>query len=181
MNIVSLKPNLTRAAAAQMLGTTWRARRRGTLQAVLDFYIPYRLYRVETAGANLPARFYLAVDAVTGRLDPYRFEEAPDEAMQVRVETERSAAAAIDDERAEAEIAERVLRMAFLGGLFRLRDYECAAEPVSDFHVPYWVGIFARGERVELEVIDAVRGQMEGAKVREIIADWFRMRSSRKP
>ena len=37
---------VTPEAAAQLLDTKWNNWRRGALRAVMDFYIPYRLFRV---------------------------------------------------------------------------------------------------------------------------------------
>jgi hypothetical protein len=41
-------------------------------------------------------------------------------------------------------------------------------------YLPYWVGVYERRGQARLEIIDARRGRFEGAKLREIVADWFR-------
>jgi hypothetical protein len=71
------------------------------------------------------------------------------------------------------------MRLAFLNGIFKIRRYQFAAEPIADFHLPYWIGVFERGGAVELEAIDAVRGRLEGTKIREIAVEWFQ-RSGRQ-
>jgi hypothetical protein len=44
--------------------------------------------------------------------------------------------------------------------------------------MPYWIGVFERCGFVTIEVVDAVRGALEGAKLREIAEEWFRSKSS---
>jgi hypothetical protein len=179
MIVASLKPNLTRTAAARLLDTKWQKWRRGSLRAVLDFYIPYRLFRVATTRRGKPTQIFLALDLVTGQLAPYHFDEPLAEDAQLPIETERRAPVGIDEATALASLNDCVMRLAFLNGIFKIRRYRFAAEPIADFYLPYWIGVFERGGAVELEAIDAVRGRLEGAKIREIAVEWFQ-RSSRK-
>jgi hypothetical protein len=175
MLIESLKPNVSRKQAAQTLGTPLRAWRRGPLRAVLDFYIPFHLFRVEIISGRRPMTIHLAMDAVTGSLDPYRFDDAPGEEQITRIDTQRAATANLDIETLRTRLGERIMRMVFLGGFFKIKRYGFTADPVADIHMPYWIGVYERGGAVELEVIDAVRDRLEGAKVREIAAAWFRI------
>jgi hypothetical protein len=179
MIVASLKPNLTRTAAAQLLDTKWHKWRRGSLRAVLDFYIPFRLFRVTTTMRGKPTQLFLALDVVTGQLAPYHFDEPLADDAQLPIETERRAPVGIDDATALASLTDRVMRLTFLNGIFKIRRYQFAAEPLADFYLPYWIGVFERGGTVELEAVDAMRGRLEGAKIREIAVEWFK-RSGRQ-
>lgn len=177
MRIESLRPNVSREGAARMFGEPLRAWRRGRLRAVLDFYIPFHLFRVVIASGRKPATIHMALDAVTGILDPYRFDDAPGEEQITRIDTQRTAPVNLDIETLRTRLGERVMRMVFLGGFFKIKRYGFTADPVADIHMPYWIGVYERGGAVELEVIDAVRSRLEGAKVREIAASWFQKRA----
>jgi hypothetical protein len=43
----------------------------------------------------------------------------------------------------------------------------------GEVHVPSWAGFFGRSDRASLVVIDAVRRQVEGARVRRLIDQWL--------
>jgi len=49
----------------------------------------------------------------------------------------------------------------------------CAFRLPVDIHVPYWLGFFGGRENASLEVMDAVRRQIEGAKARALFEDWL--------
>ena len=157
-----------------MLDTKWNKWRRGSLRAILDFYIPYRLFRVTSTGRGKPTQIFLALDVATGRLAPYQFDAPPADDARLSIETERRAPVGIDEATALASLKDRFMRLTFFNGIFKIGRYHCAAEPIADFYLPYWIGVFERGGAAEIEAIDAVRGRLEGAKIREIALEWLR-------
>lgn len=174
MRIESFRTNVSRERAVRIFREPLRVWRRGRLRAVLDFYIPFHLFRVVMASGRKPATIHLALDAVTGSLDPYQFDDAPGEECIIKIDTQRAAPVNLDIETLRTRLGERVMRMVFLKGFFKVRNYGFTADAVGEIYLPYWIGVYERGGAVELEAIDAVRGRFEGAKVREIADEWFR-------
>jgi hypothetical protein len=149
--------------------------RYGKLRGVLDFHIPFMLFKVR--GAEGRERL-LAIDAVTGRLDLYEFDSFPGEDTALSADSCRLVEARLDSRAAHEQLTERVMRLAFLKGFFRLGRFDHKAEFVEKVYLPYWVGIYERHDEVHIEVIDALRGRLEGAKVRELITEWFQARAT---
>ncbi len=148
-----------------MLGTSLGEMRLGRLRAVIGIHLPYHLFQVSTADNDA---VLLAIDAVSGEMDLYRFDEMPaitDHAPAV----ERRIPVALSVEVARRRLSDRTLRMIFLKGFFRLRHPKIDCVYVGEILLPYWIGLFERRDRVKLEVIDACRGQFEGEKVREVV------------
>jgi hypothetical protein len=174
MLITSIKPNVTRAQAARRFKESLREARRGRLEAVIDFYVPYRLFEVEVTNAGRVSSSLFAIDSVAGRLDLYTFERAPGGDLCMYVETGRAAEAALSETESLLLLKEKIKRSAYLKGFFKIRELDVCARRVASLYIPYWVGIYRRGDRARLEVIDAVRNSLEGAKLREIIIRWFR-------
>jgi len=170
-----LKPNLTRPRATAMLNGRLSELRHGKLRGVLDFHIPFMLFKV--GRPDRQARL-LAIDAVSGRLDLYEFDSAVAANAQQSLDSSRLVAARLEVTAAREQLSERVMRMAFLKGFFRLGRFEHKAEFVEKVYLPYWVGIYERHHKVSIEVIDALRGRLEGAKVRELVAEWFLARAT---
>ncbi len=172
MLIRCFKPNVTRERAVAMLRQPLREWRVGRLRLATDFYLPYRLFRMTLDDGRRARDLLMAVDAVTGGLDPYSFDEfQPDQLVEL--ETDRVASGAISETQALAQLEERLTRQAFLKGVFKLGELKISGEQIAAFYLPYWIGVYERNDRPHLEVIDAVRGRFEGAKVREIVTAWF--------
>src|SRR2546425_4908602 len=144
--IRTLRPNVTRQEALRVLnlgglrGLFWRLRN-GPLQRLADVYVPYNLYRVryEMGGAKHERIF--ALDAVDGSLDLFEFRATPDRSQCEVLETRNHFQGALDDARAEALLREKVLRVLFQQGFFRLRGapkLECTRLPL-ELHMPYWL------------------------------------------
>ncbi len=178
MLITCLKSEVTRARATWMFTGAFRELRRGRLRAVIDFYIPYHLFRVTIGNCRATTDSVFAMDAVTGKLDPYQFEQPPATEHLLLIKTPYCAPTRLDGEQALALLKERLMRMVFLKGFFKLSKIQISGELIASWYMPYWVGVYERHHRVHLEVIDAVRGKFEGAKLREIVTDWFRVRTT---
>jgi hypothetical protein len=46
-------------------------------------------------------------------------------------------------------------------------------ELAASLHIPYWVGVYERDGRARIEIVNALHGRLEGAKLRELVAEWF--------
>ncbi|RMG48522.1 MAG: hypothetical protein D6723_15025 [Acidobacteria bacterium] len=147
----------------------WRPWRR-RLVGVRVVYIPYRLFRVSITNRGQTRTRWLALDAVMGWLDPYQFDAPWDELATEWVETEHALPVQLSDEQMRPMMLERVRRWVYGEGFFRLRDVHIEVEPVGRVvHIPYWVGIYRRGDRFSIEVIDGLQKRRQGAKVRDVI------------
>jgi hypothetical protein len=61
-------------------------------------------------------------------------------------------------------------------GFFKLNRVNVEIELAASGHILYWVGVYERNERAHFEIINALRGRFEGAKLREMVAEWFQPR-----
>lgn len=162
-----------------MLRQSWRESRYGRLRLVMDFYIPFRLFRLWLDNGKQKTELLMAIDAVIGGLDPYSFPKAPGAQELDFITTAQIAPALVNEQQALRLLKEKIKREAFRKGFFKLSELKVGGEQIVNFYLPYWVGIYERNEQAHLEVIDAVRGRLEGEKLREIITDWFKKPGSK--
>jgi len=66
-----------------------------------------------------------------------------------------------------------MMRLVFMKGFFKLSRVNVEINLAASLHLPYWVGVYERQGRARLEIINALQGRFEGAKLREIVAEWF--------
>jgi hypothetical protein len=173
MLITSYTPKVSRERATAMFLGSLRELRYGRLRAVIDFHLPYYLFLVRMIDSRRSTDSLYGVDAITGRLDPYQFENPVTAENCREVETSYSLPPRIDPQEALHCLEERMMRMIFMRGSFKLRGWRVSGDLVESFYIPYWVGVYERRGRAHLEVIDALRGRFEGAKVREMVVSWF--------
>ncbi len=178
MLITCIKPNLSRNQANEKFKKPARQLRRGGLSVSLEFYIPYRLFQVTIKNGGHSANRFVAIDSVTGQLDLYGFDCPPAQADRQTIESEQVLPARINEETAFEIVEEKMKREMYLKGFFKIKGLEVTGRFLETFYLPYYVGLYKRNERVGIEVLNALRGQFEGAKVREVISEWFL--SSRK-
>jgi hypothetical protein len=177
--IQTLRPAVSREEALAKLRPAGlpgllRSALRGPLRRIADAYVPYRLYRVEAEGVPRFGTQYMALDAVQGTLDPYRFEGVPVGPSLVSLETRNRLPRTLEEERTRELLIESVRRWVYQRGFFRLRRLEIRLELVPlDFHIPYWLAFYGTGERAHLSVLDAVRRQVEGARARDLFRRWL--------
>lgn len=177
--IRSLKPNVTEAEAVRQftgrgIAALLRRARPGALRCVADVYLPFRLYQVQISNGGSRQTRWFALEAVRGQLDLYDFERVPVPAELVEVETRNSPAPLLTEAQAQELLAEKLRRMIFQKGFFRIRDLGIRAKPVPlDLHIPYWIGFYDAGKLVRLRVLDAVRRRLEGAKARAFFETWL--------
>jgi hypothetical protein len=144
------------------------------LRSIAEIYVPFRLYRVGIESGALQEEKYLALDAIRGNLDLFGFPSIPEPGDIIEVSTRNHLEPELDLVTSGAIVTERVRRLVYTRGFFRIRDLKLHATHVPpDFHIPYWIGFRGRGEKADLIVMDAVRGHLEGLKLRSLIAEWL--------
>jgi hypothetical protein len=177
--IYVLKPNVTQEEAMEMLssrGISGPVKNffLGELRSVADCYIPFRIFQVEVENRGQKSSHILGLDAVNGSLDPYHFDHLPAPNDLDLKETRNRLPAALSDEDAQRLIADKVRRLIFTQGFFRVRDFRIRAEVVAgEIYIPYWAGFRGRGSYMNVAVLDAVRRKMEGARVRQMLRQWL--------
>ena len=183
MIIRSLQPALDRELAlrnfspAGPLGIL-RRWRTGKLLGISDIYIPYRLYRVQVEDIRVRNARFLAVDAMSGVLDPYEFPEPPLPGQSVEVETSNALPVRLAETETRAFVLEKLRRLLFSAGFFRLAKPVMTAEMTgATFYIPYWVGFYGGPQNVRVQVLNAVRGTIEGSKVSSLVKTWLLERS----
>ncbi|MEP7270765.1 MAG: PPC domain-containing protein [Acidobacteriota bacterium] len=151
-----------------MFRTSLRETRLGQLRAVLSIQIPYHVFAVS---GSSEAAVLLAIDAISGDLDLYRFDDGVPAMTNYGETPERVIPVALSVELAKARLAEKALRMKFLRGFYKVRHAALDCAYTGTIQLPYWVGLYERRDRVKVEVIDACRGAFEGAKIREVVGE----------
>jgi hypothetical protein len=177
--IYILKPNVTQEEAMELLsspGVSGLAKNflLGELRSVADCYIPFRIFRVEVLNRGEKTSHVLGLDSVNGSLDPYHFDQLPEQKDLILKDTRNRLPASLSDEDAQRLVIDKVRRLIFTQGFFRIRNFQITAEPVSgDIYVPYWAGFRGHGTRAHIAVLDAVRRKIEGARVRQMLRQWL--------
>jgi hypothetical protein len=176
MIITSIKPNISRTQAVARFCGRLNRLRHGRPRIVTDFYIPYRFFRLTRSDGRSSTDTFIATDAVTGKLDLIQFDRLPEEGACMPVDTAMVAEERVAEEEAYRLVRESMMRSIFLKGFFKLSRLNVEIELAASAHILYWVGVYERNERAHLEIINALRGRFEGAKLRELVAEWFQPR-----
>lgn len=173
MLITAVKPDITREQAVAKLRGGLSRLRHGRLRVAADFYIPYRFFQMTWGAGRRKTDTILAADAVTGKFDLIQFDQLPADGERMRVETSMFAQERVGEEEAYRLVRERMMRLVFMKGFFKLSRVNVEINLAASLHLPYWVGVYERQGRAHLEIINAMQGRFEGAKLREIVAEWF--------
>ncbi len=145
----------------------------GPCRLVADVYIPFDVFRVETKNKSNHERILLAIDAVTGELDPYRLDEGFIDGI-VSFRTRNAIQASVSQIQLSNLAMDHARRMIFNRGFFRVSELQMTTTRLSEsLHFPYWVGFHAAGSMARLSVINAISGRAEGAKLRGLLSDWL--------
>jgi hypothetical protein len=182
--IRSLRPNVTRDEAirhlsSEGLGELGRRVAFGDLRSIAAFYIPFQLFTVEITNAGNQETRIVGLDRVSGSLDLYDFAQKPTEADMISIETRNYVDMRIGLAEANKRVMEKVQRVLFSRGFFRMRNLQISASPTgAEFHIPYWVGFRAKNTVSRITVMDAIRRKVEGAKVRHVLQAWLRAQES---
>jgi hypothetical protein len=176
--IRSLRPNVTQEEALQQLAGgvmgAVRSALQGPVRSVAEFYIPFTLFQVAITNADQTETQVVGVDSVSGSLDLYHFERIPDPSQLISIDTRNCPQPRLDPERAREIVVDKVRRLLFQKGFFRMRGLRIEAEPLpGELYVPYWVVFRGRGAAASIGVLDALRRKPEGAKVRQLLEDWL--------
>ncbi len=143
------------------------------LSAVFSLHLPYYLMEGEitTHPDKEPARLLYAIDAVSAGLDLFHFEEPP---ALGPIPEGRRMPPVMELEEAVPKLEDRLCKLASLKGFFAVKRLQVRATPEGQtVWMPYWVGLYRQGAKARLEVFDAVRGTLEGRRLRELVADWW--------
>jgi hypothetical protein len=177
-SIQTLKPNVSQSSALQKFSAfgpaaLLRTLRLGPLQRIAQVYVPFRLYRVDyDLGREHQARLF-AIDAVDGSLDLFEFPAPPKQDELSNVETRNALPVNLTDDTARELLREKVLRVIFQQGFFKLRDANMTFQRLPlDLHLSYWLAFYGKNT-VRCRVLDATRGKIEGAKAAALFETWL--------
>ena len=147
--------------------------RLGPLQRIAEVYVPYQLYRVNyNLGREHQSRLF-AIDAIQGSLDLFEFAALPTQDELARIETRNALATNLSDDLAQELLREKVLRVIFQQGFFKLRDAHLTIEHIPlNLHLAYWLAFYGR-DTVRCRVLDATRNRIEGAKATALFETWL--------
>ena len=178
MSIEALKPNVSQSDALQKFSAAGpvallRNLRLGPLQRIAEVYVPFQLYRVNyNLGREHQSRLF-AIDAIQGSLDLFEFAALPTPDELARIETRNALATNLSDDLAQELLHEKVLRVIFQQGFFKLRDAHLTIEHIPlNLHLAYWLAFYGRGT-VRCRVLDATRNRIEGAKAAALFETWL--------
>ena len=174
-----LRPNVSLKEAKALLSTDgfrgwFRHLRLGHLRWVAQVYVPFDVFTLEIFRNGMVESGAIALDAVNGTLDPYSFEHPPTETDCITVETRNVLPHLMLAQASQKNAEQHVRRLLYQRGFFRISNLEIKATRMPlGIYVPYWVGFYGRDAQVRLEVVDAVRRRLEGAKVRTLMQQWL--------
>lgn len=173
-----LKPNVSREEALRTFSAGKFSKlywdiTRGPLQRLADIYVPFSLYTVRYQMGKSTCKRVFAADAVNGSLDLFAFPGIHDAGQFLTVLTRNVIPPTLAESRAKELLREKVLRLIFQQGFFKLRDpqLEITCESAS-VHVPYWLGFYGN-MFVKCRALDAVRRRLEGAKASAFFEEWL--------
>jgi hypothetical protein len=177
-SIQALKPNVSQTAALRKFsafgpGALLRQLRMGPLQRIAEVYVPFHLYRVDyDLGREHQTRLF-AIDAVEGSLDLFEFPDTPAQDELSQIETTNALPTKLSDEAAQKLLREKVLRVIFQQGFFKLRDANLVTKRIPlDLHLAYWLA-FHGTNTVRCRVLDARRSRIEGTKAAALFENWL--------
>jgi len=174
-----LKANVSRSDAARAFAPAGISRVLGIqklrpLRSVAELYVPFRAYKVSIRRGNTLDQQWMAIDLLSGQLDPFTFESLPNDSEIEIVTSRNRPEVALDDATARTILTTKIHRVLFQSGFFRMKNLEIHFDSASvEFHMPYWIGFFGSGEAASIKVLDATRRVMEGGKFRSFIYEWL--------
>ena len=177
-SIQSLKPNVSREealqsfTAAKLSGMYWQVTK-GPLRRLADAYVPFSVFTVRYLVLKATVKRVFALDAVNGSLDLFEFTGAPEAQQLVALETRNAVPTFLSESRAKELLADKVLRLIFQQGFFRLREPKLEILSTGKLiYVPYWLGFYGDSS-AHCRALDAVRRRFEGAKASAFFEEWL--------
>ena len=177
--IRTLKPNVTREQAILQFSSTgiprlFRNVACGRLRSVAELYIPFRLFQVQIMNRGNTEERLIALDAISGTLDPFQFDHVPTDSETVSIVSRNCPRAHLEDAFIGELLIAKLRRLLYSRGFFRMRDLQITATPLAqELHIPYWLGFRGSNGHARVAVIDAVRRRFEGAKMRRLVEAWL--------
>jgi hypothetical protein len=154
-------------------GSLVRSLRLGPLQRIAQVYVPFQLYRMDYDLAREHQSRLFAIDIVEGSLDLFEFPTAPHQCELEKVETRNALPANLSDDASQRLLRDKVLRVIFQQGFFKLRDANITTQRVQlDLHLPYWLA-FHGTNTLRCRVLDATRNRIEGSKASALFESWL--------
>jgi len=175
--ILSLRPHVSREDAVRHFTSTLKAANwfHGHIRSIAELYIPFRLFEVRMTNRGREQRHIFGLDAVRGELDLYEFRAPPASSDLIRLESRNVVPATLNSEDSRMQLLQKIRRLVFARGFFRLREVQFdAIEVPGQICIPYWIGFRGADGQVRIAVLDAVRRRDEGAKVRHLVDSWLR-------
>jgi hypothetical protein len=177
----ALRPNVTEAGALRVFraitpSNMYWQQIRGPLQRLAAAYVPFRLFRVQyNLGATKNTRWF----AVEGALDLFEFASEPENDRLTALHARNYVGPQLSDERTESILEEKVLRVIFQQGFFRVREthLKLEASPL-DIYMPYWLAFYGSENSLRCRVLDATRRRIEGPKAAQLFENWLRAPAS---
>jgi hypothetical protein len=176
--IQTLKPNVAREEAlrafsgAKLSGLYWRLAK-GPLRRLADIYVPFSFYTVRYEIHKHAFERVFAADAVNGSLDIFKFPRVPGGDQLATVATRNVIPASLSEAHAKDLLGERVLRLIFQQGFFKVSDPKLEiTRDAACVHVPYWLGLYGNSF-AKCRALDAVRRRFEGAKASAFFEEWL--------
>jgi hypothetical protein len=173
MLINCVKRRISAREAASKLKGPLRELRRGRLVVTIEFYVPYRVFDVTVRNGRATDSYIVAIDSVCGRLDPWRIDRQTLADERSFIEITHVADERLSETHAAEVLDELTRRATYLKGFFKVRDITIDARFLETLYIPYWVGIYERKNKACLDAINGLTGIHEGAKLREVVADWL--------
>jgi hypothetical protein len=177
--IRSLKPNVSREEALRHFTRGARGAAaslvKGRAHSIAELYLPYRLFEVAVANGNRTQKRIFALDSVEGVLDLFEFREVPGAPDVLTIRTRNALPCLLAEDRARAQLIDKVRRVIFSQGFARLRDFKLEALAISGLlYMPYWICFRGDDDALRFEVLDAIQYRAEGAKLRKLVENWLR-------
>jgi hypothetical protein len=179
MRIRALKANVTREQAVEQfsargLSRIFRHQAFGPLRSVAEFYVPFRIFRTRIENRGVTDENLVALDAVSGTLDLFKFDHLPGDSETMHLETRNCAMAELENGRAVELVTAKLRRVLYSRGFFRMSNLSITSTPLEEeLFIPYWLGFRGSDGNARVAVIDAVRRKFEGAKVRRLVENWL--------
>jgi hypothetical protein len=177
-SIKTLRSKVSQPAALQKFSAVGpaamlRTLRLGRLQRIAEVYVPFHLYHVDyTLGREHQSRLF-AIDAVDGSLDLFEFPAVPNQSDLLEIKTRNALPVNLNDEQEQELLREKVLRVIFQQGFFKLRDANLTIERIPlDLHLAYWLAFYGKST-ARCRVLDATRNRIEGAKASALFESWL--------
>ena len=164
-----LAPAVTREQAEKTIQKALRRRflvRPGSLKNVELIYVPFHAFRCRIKDKPENHVVSAAGDALTGEYAATlrNFQVLPDHA-DVQVPPPQVAA-----ETVHKLVVDHVRWMMIQGKLFRIHSGELdACEYTGLLAYPFWVGYVKRGDRYNIQVVDAISGERTGPQLRQLL------------